>query len=242
MCRRLNLLKIIFGAGALLLGFAAKSQVLLPAKNSDVNNQLFLQIGFEPELITTIGYAQKIRDANNKIHVGASIKLAPLIIKNQAYKVNFFTTLNYKLSEKGFALVTPQIYYAHQKDRAGTIGGVGFEINFNPYWYGKKWTKGFELGWQHTAFAYIKHSAESLATFDDRYTTINTQYPRDGWYNSTSNRFKIGFTGAKRISNKMALQISIGSLVILQKQKVLLGFSHAQVPFYLNGMLRYKID
>jgi hypothetical protein len=136
-------------------------------------------------------------------------------------------------------LVNPQIYYAHQSDRAGTISGLGFELNFNPYWYGKKWTKGFELVWQHTAFAYIKHSAITRATFDDRYTTINTKYPKDGWYASTANRFKIGFTSAKKISKNLALQISVGGLAILQKQKILLGFSHAQVPFYLNGMLRY---
>ena len=242
MYKTLNGLKIIFFAVALLLNFAVKAQVLLPTENSEGNHQLFLQIGFEPELITSIGYAHKISNRNNGIHVGASIKLAPLIIKNQAYKVNFFTSLNYKFSEKGFAMITPQIYYAHQKDRAGTIDGLGFEINFNPYWYGKKWTKGFELGWQNTTFGYIRHSREARATFDDRYTTINTQYPIDGWYNSTSNRFKIGFTGAKHLNKRLDLQISVGSLAILQKQKILLGFSHAQVPIYLNGMVRYKID
>ncbi|MEJ7683007.1 MAG: hypothetical protein WKG06_35155 [Segetibacter sp.] len=221
---------------------SAQSQVLLPAKGFNANNQIFLQIGFEPEMVTTIGYAHELSNATSKMHLGGSIKLAPLITNNNAYKLNLFTSLNYKLSNRSNILFSPQIYYAHQADRAGTIGGFGFELNTNPYWYGKKWTKSFEFGWQHTAFAYIKHSAITRATFDDRYTTSNTNYPKDGLYHSTANRFKIGFTGAKQISKVMALQFSVGSLVVSQKQKILLGFSHAQVPFYINGMVRYKID
>jgi hypothetical protein len=240
MCRRFNVLFLYFLPAILVLGYTATAQVLLPAKNINVTNQVFLQIGFEPVLVTTMGYSRKVGDSKSNMRVGGSIKLAPLITENSAYKVSLFTSLNYKISEKSHALVSPQIYFAHQSDRAGSISGFGFEFNLAPYWYGKKWTKGIELGWQHTAFAYIKHSATTRATFDDRYTTINTKYPVDGWYNSTSNRFKIGFTGVKRISEKMVLQISAGGLAVLQKQEILLGFSHAQVPFYVNGMVSYR--
>lgn len=224
MCRKIYFLNLLFFGGCLLLSFSSKSQGLLPGKNIDASNQIFLQIGFEPELVTTLGYSRKISDAKSKIRLGGSIKLAPLILRNKAYKLNLFTSLNYKISDKGYALVSPQIYYAHQSDRAGTISGLGFELNLNPYWYGRKWTRGIELGWQHTAFAYIKHSAITRATFDDRYTITNTMYPRDGWYNSTANRFKIGFTGVKKISESLALQISIGGLAVLQNKKYCLAF------------------
>lgn len=49
-----------------------------------MENQIFISVGLEPELVTTIGYTYLAMSPgeNVNLHVGASVKLAPLILTN----------------------------------------------------------------------------------------------------------------------------------------------------------------
>jgi hypothetical protein len=201
--------------------------------------EIYLQGGVEPELVTSIGYASKSLSNKSMTRLGGYVKLAPLIFSDRSYKLNFFVSSTRQISDNGYLLFVQQIYYAHQSDRAGVMSGLGFELGVNPFWYGKRWTKAFEIAWQQTSLTHIRHSSATLSTFDDRYTMPNTTYAKNGWYHATANRFKFGFTTAKNLKNNLAFQFSFGSLIALQKQHILLGFAHAQVPLYLHGMIRY---
>ncbi|HEY0680511.1 MAG TPA: hypothetical protein VGD17_19655, partial [Chitinophagaceae bacterium] len=176
------------------------------------------------------------------VFIGSSIKLAPMILDNQAVKLNAFTQLTYFTSNKIDFTVMPQLFYARLKDRAATIDGFGFAIDASPFIIGRNWTNGLILGWQHTALAHIKHSEATRETFSDRYPSTDKDGPRDGWYRATANRFKLGYTTARAITNRGTIQLSAGGMINRQKQGILLGFSHAQVPFFIEGSFRYKFE
>jgi hypothetical protein len=67
MCRKIYFLNLLFSVSCLLLSFHSQSQVQLPVKNIDAGNQIFLQIGFEPELVTTIGYSHQLSNTKSSI-------------------------------------------------------------------------------------------------------------------------------------------------------------------------------
>jgi hypothetical protein len=201
-------------------------------------NNIFITLSAEPEIVTCIGYLHSVGKQERKVsfQLGGSIKLAPVIISNGAFRANFITVANWKISEHWQTPIAGQIYLAHDKNREGTFTGAGFEVRANPAYVGKKWSKGFDVGWQYTPFTYIKNSRQAKAAFDERYPdgVTGLQGPKDGWYKNGANRFRIGLTGATSVGNHSALQFSLGSLFIIQKQGIALGFSHAQIPAYLD--------
>jgi hypothetical protein len=207
-------------------------------------NHIFITVGAEPEIVTTLGYVHSVGQKNNPVNfqLGGSIKLAPLIVSNGAWRANFISTAGCKLGGKWTNTLVANIYLAHDHNREGTFNGLGFEIRDNPVFSGKRWTKGFDVGWQYTPYTHIKHSAEAKETFNDRYPdgVTGVEGPKDGWYKNAASRLRVGITGATRIGRDAALQISLGSLFNIQKQGILLSFSHAQVPAYLEvGYRRY---
>lgn len=215
--------------------------VKAPGENISTNT-LFVTIGAEPEIITSVGYLHRIGRQSGILNyqLGGSIKLAPIVISNGSWRANFIAVANWKMSEHWQNGIAGSIYIAHDHNREGRLTGTGFELRANPVYIGKRWSKGFDIGWQYTPFTHIKHSAEAKETFDDRYLNGITgiQGPKDGWYKNAANRIRIGVTGAANVGNHSALQISFGSLFIIQKQGILLAFSHAQIPAYLE--LSYK--
>lgn len=242
----MKIFKKTFACIILVFGSYLKSncQFLASPKQLISQNQVFLNVGLEPEWVATIGYAHLIGTEGKTfdIHLGGSLKLAPLLISNGAWRANFISFANWKMNEHWRSMLASNIYLAHDHNRAGTMTGLGFELRATPAYYGKKWAKGFDAGWQYTLLTHIKHSEETKKTFDERYPTgINgVQGPKDGWYASTASRFRIGLTGATSISKAVTLQLSGGSLFSIQKQGILLGFAHAQVPAYIDISCRYN--
>jgi hypothetical protein len=221
----------------------AHSQGVLPYVNDNFSGQIFLKIGLEPELVTTIGYIKPIKkDKENTLYtIGGAIKIAPLIVNHKAFKCNLFVTRDFTLNEKWHIQASPQIFYVQNTDRAATYQGIGFEAGSTVYHLGKKWTHGFDLALQNTTFTHIKLSKKAKETFDERYLSSNGQQPVDGWYESTATRFKIGYSTARQFNEHLGLQLSVGSSFIRQKQGILFGFAHAQLPFYFESALRYKL-
>ncbi len=241
MDRKKTIKKIILVIFIFSLFIKANSQVLLPYRNTDFSSQFFLKIGLEPEVVTSIGYVKHFDIITSNFYYGATLKFAPLILKDMPLKFNFFLSREYQLSDKWFLIAMPQVYYVHNSDRGGSYDGIGFEACTIFYHQGMKWTKGFELNYQNTAFTHIKFSEQAKETFRDRYPSGNSQLPIDGWYRFTASRFKLGYTTAKKINEHLGMQFSFGGNISAQKQHILFSFSHAQLPVYLEGVLRYRL-
>lgn len=208
-----------------------------------VQNQVFISVGFEPELVTTIGYIHLIGQSGGNLdfHMGAGVKFAPLILSNGAVRVNLIGAVDWNMPKKWKTRFASNLYLAHDNNRAAVMNGLGIEIRSTTLHFGRKWTKGFELGWQYTGLTHIRHSQETKDTFNERYpgsiTGING--PKDGWYKATASRFRLGFVGSKKLGDQWNWQFGIGTLLSIQKQGILLGFSHAQVPLYLESSFSY---
>ncbi len=207
-------------------------------------NRVFITFGAEPGFVATVGYVHSVGQKENAINfqLGGSVKFAPLILANGAWRANFLTVADWKLNDKWTNTTVTNIYTAHDCNREGIFNSIGFEVRTSPLFGGKRWTKGFDFGWQYTPFTHIKHSAEAKETFEERYPngTAGINGPKDGWYSDTASRLRIGFIGATSIGKNSAVQISVGSLINIQKQGILLGFSHAQVPAYVELGYNYQ--
>src|SRR5690606_157576 len=222
----------------------AKCQTLVTAHGDPVTHQLFLSNGLEPEFVSTIGYTQLVGNPGKNLdyHMGASLKFAPLIFSTGAWRFNFINNLIWRMSENWKIHFGTNLYLAHHTNRAGKMNGLGSELRVTPMHFGNIWAKGLDIGWQHTFLTHFEHSKEAKDTFKDRYPAGENgiEGPRDGWYGATALRFRLGFSGSRKLGNVLRLQVGIGALLSLQKQRILLGFSHAQVPFYLESTLSFS--
>src|SRR5690554_4101468 len=159
----LNFLLKIFGIIFLIILINTKGKcqfIRTPDENIQPNN-IFVTVSAEPEIVTTLGYVHSIGQKNNTVNfqLGGSIKFAPLIVSNNAWRANFVSVSDWKLSNKWTNTVVANIYLAHDHNREGAFHGLGFEIRDNPVFSGGHWVKGFDLGWQYTPYTHIKHSA-----------------------------------------------------------------------------------
>lgn len=223
----------------LMLNTGANSQLLIPERNP--SQILYLNVGLEPEMVATVGYLIKVNKNANASHyyLGSSFKLAPMIITNHAWRWNITQAVSYKLSSQWNSYLHNDFFISHHKNRAGNMTGLGFELGAAMYTSGKKWNKGFEMGWQYNAATHITHSAVTKEKYANRYPGDSTHLkgPVNGWYGGTGNRLRLGFIIQKKLSRALTWQLNVGTLLILQKQGVALGFPFAQVPAYCNSQL-----
>jgi hypothetical protein len=223
---------------------SGKSQTVVSGSDKLVSNQLLISIGLEPELVATAGYTHLIGriEKNADYHVGVSLKFAPLIISTGAWRLNLINAANWRISQNWKSQFSTKLYLAHTDNRAGKMHGLGGELRAITMRYKDVWAKGIDLGWQYTALTHIKHSEETRDTFNDRYPggEIGIYGPRDGWYKATASRFRLGFVGSRKLGEQWILQLKSGALLSIQKQGILLGFSHAQVPVYLESTISYR--
>lgn len=219
------------------------AQSFLSPSGGVLRQQVFIGTGLEPEWVCTIGYTHLVGEGDKDIdlHLGGNIKFAPIIVTNGAWRGNFITAVDWKMRERLRTVLISSIYLAHDRNRAGIMNGLGFDFRVLPAYYGKKWVKGLDLGWQYTLLTHIRHSAEAKETFSERYPAhINgLAGPKDGWYGATANRFRIGFAGRRALGSHLSFQFSAGSLLAVQKQGIVMSFSHAQVPIYLESGLTF---
>jgi len=214
---------------------------LIISTNKKIKQQVFISIGLEPEITTSIGYMHVVGSSGKTLdwNLGASIKFAPLLIAKGAWRTNLTTAADWKTSEKWGIRTAWSFYLAHDNNRAVVMNGLGFEWRSAFIKIGEKWNKGVDAGWQYTAFTHINNSNATKDTYNDRYPSNTGTYngPKDGWYAGTASRFRLGFISSVKFNEHLHLQLGAGSLFNIQKQKILLGFSHAQFPVYLETSL-----
>ncbi len=218
----------------------ANGQLAISSANENEPNQFFVSIGLEPELVSSIGYIHVVGHTkmSTKFYAGASLKFDPLLIKNGAWRGNLITAVDYRISDKWGMRPILNIYLAHDHNRAAIMNGLGFELRSAFMRYEKKWSKGVDVGWQYTALTHIKNSTATKDTYNDRYPSNegNIKGPTDGWYAGTSSRFRLGFVSSVKLGKQTRLQLGAGGLINIQKQGIIVGFSHAQVPVYVESI------
>jgi hypothetical protein len=226
----------------ILFGQIAYGQIIIPNPAAQNKHLVFANSGLEPQVITTIGYRQLIRefDNDNRLYLGGSVKSAPLAKIFQAWRLNLNQTMEIKLTSNWHTIFNNAFYLAFSENRAGTMNGLGFKLNAAAIHKKNKWSKGIIAAWQHTAFSKIKHSEAVKDSYRLGYhQNDNPLGPFDGWYKSTGNRFKLGVVAGRPIFNNIDLQMELGSLVVIQKQGLIVSFAHAQVPAYFNVQVVY---
>jgi hypothetical protein len=217
--------------GELQMAPLAISQVMdSPSTIND--HSVSMTIALEPELTTILSYQYHVDRQNI---VGVSVKKALLISGSHRLNLTYGRVIN--VSSEHQVLLWALPYMAYNKNRAGTMTGLGMELRGSWIKTSGRWSRGLDLGYQATLFNHIKHSEITRETFKDRYA--GEAGPVDGWYFSTAHRFRLGFLMAHTIKNKMIVQFNLGTLFNYQKQGLLLSFPHGQVPIYFETSLLY---
>lgn len=77
------------------------AQTIVPSYEGPVAHQVFINIGLEPEMKITLGYRYLVSKNENEtnIYLGGSLKFAPLLTSNAAYRINFSQGVDFKVSE-----------------------------------------------------------------------------------------------------------------------------------------------
>lgn len=203
---------------------------------------IILEVALEPEPVASLDYIHGLGtlDRRNGIGVGAGVKVPTTVFSNDAWRVHLISAAHRSSKDHWGVTLTALGYLSHNRNRAGEIHGFGIELRAAPGFYASRWTAALDLGWQGTLLSHIQHSVETRAAFKDRYPPgVNgLAGPKDGWYDSTAHRVRIGLAGAHKLADRTALHVALGSLFAPQKQGVFFGFDFAQIPVYLETSLR----
>lgn len=241
----LNALCLALGLLVLTLvpGRTVGAQSLPPHPTATPPNGLFVQFGLEPHLVLSVGYVRGIEAGSDRsnVGVGAGVKVAPYLLKEGAGRLNLLVTGHWHPDSPWGATATAQLYLARSRNRAATAHGFGVEIRVAPGRHGNRWTFAADLGWQGTLLTHIRHGEAARETFEERYPDEAPAEggPVDGWYGSTAHRFRIGVVTLRSVSDELHVQAAVGTLLSLQRQGILIGFAHGQVPAYLEAAVRW---
>lgn len=209
---------------------------MLPDGFGHVPNQITLSVGLEPELTASLQYMHRWQTTERTaFRLGTVLKVPPYRIREGSVRLSMLTATDWKFAGRWQATLVLLPYYVRNQNRAGTMDGYGLEVRLLPTHRGRHWTNGLDLGWQTTLLTHIRHAEAAQHTFEDRYpigTAGGMGGPADGWYSTTAQRFRLGFVGRGRMSERVGWQIGFGSQFVVQRQAILLSFAHGQVPFY----------
>ena len=92
-----RILKIIMITFLLLSTYKpCPAQLFFPDSEKEVKHRVFTMVGLEPEWVSTIGYTHSMRKGNKEVNLqlGDSIKFAPWIVSDGAWRANFITAAN----------------------------------------------------------------------------------------------------------------------------------------------------
>ncbi|MBO0933237.1 hypothetical protein [Fibrella aquatilis] len=226
-----------------LLAYRTTAQGAFGVRSSTDRNQAGIGIGIEPELTTSAGYNYRVSRLPNPLQfrVGAGLLLPPYLAGQGSVRLNGLVALDWQPAPQptgrgwcGRLALLP--YYAHNRNDASTLDGLGLDVRLLPLRRSNRWAGGLDLGWQATLLTHVQHSDRVKGTFTGRYPASEPPagQPRDGWYRGTAHRFRLGYTSAWAMGQRWSGQVSAGTLVGLQRQGVLLSFAHGQVPVYLE--------
>ena len=247
MNRNRFLQQIFGGLPLLLIGLSTHptaAQGVFGIRSQPDRQQAGAGVGLEPELTASIGYSYRTSRLTHplQLRVGAGLTLPPYQISQGSIRLNGLVALDWQptrqTSRAGWSgRLTVLPYYARNRNDAGILDGLGWEVRLLPLRRSDRWTGGFDLGWLATLLTYVRHSDRTKETFTNRYVGTSgsaADQPRDGWYRNTAHRFRLGYTGAWAMGRRVSGQFSAGTLLTLQQQGILLSFAHGQVPVYLE--------
>ncbi len=222
--------------------FLLKGQPALNVPADHRQPQLNVSLALEPEVVLVANYTWGVTTEELPVNfrLGGGTKIPTTLFSNRAWRVHLTGSADWVHKNKLGVAANSFVYLVHNRNRAGEIYGLGFEIRANPGYYRPNWNWSLDLGWQNTFASYITHSEETRFTFEDRYPdgVEGIPGPRDGWYGATANRFRVGFLGARHFSEKVSFAVALGTLFATQRQGLLFSFDFAQLPVYLETTVR----
>jgi hypothetical protein len=226
----------------LLLARPSHAQAITPGPAPPTAAGWFVQVGLEPHLVLSLGYVQATRAGGDgaRLGVGAGVKVSPYLIGDGVGRLNLILAGRLRPDQPWGVSGAGQLYLARGRNRAATSHGLGMELRIAPGYHGDRWTAAADLGWQGTLLTHIRHSRPAKEAFEGRYAdgAGPADGPVDGWYGSTAHRLRIGLVTERSVSHGVRVRAAIGSLFSLQRQGILLGFAHGQVPAYLDASIR----
>lgn len=202
-----------------------------------------VQMALEPHLVMSLGYLRAVGPRRERLDlgVGASLKVSPYLLGRGAGRLSLVTAGRWVANSGWGVAAASEAYLARGRNRSGTIHGIGLELRSAPGYYGERWGVAADLGWQATLVSHVRHSAEAREAFEDRYAdgTSGGDGPVDGWYGSTAHRARLGLEATRSLADGASLRVAAGSRFSLQRQGILLGFAHGQVPVYLEASVGF---
>jgi hypothetical protein len=230
-------------AALLCFGSSAAAQWIDPVGVAPTPGGLVVQVGLEPHLVMSLGYLRGVHRQGTRrgTGLGAGVKLSPYLIRSGSGRLNVIATGNWSSAGSWGVRASTEAYLARGSNRAGTIHGFGLEVRAAPGYHAASWSVAMDMGWQGTLLSHVRHSDAAQEAFDERYPDgfAPAEGPLDGWYGSTAHRFRLGMSGGRRLADGLDLRVAAGSRFSMQRQGILLGFAHGQVPVYLETSLHF---
>jgi len=211
----------------------------------DAERVVVVSASLEPHLVLSMGFLNRIapRDRGGGLGIGAGIRFPPHLVLSGSGRIHLLGTGGWSGEGPWEGSVTSYLFLSRNRNRAGTMHGVGVEVRAQPGYRGERWSAAADLGWQGTLATRITHGTAARDAFEERYPggppgPENADGPVDGWYRFPAQRFRFGVTTTRALSDRTDLQLGMGALLSRQRQGLLLSFAHAQVPAYVEAGFR----
>lgn len=222
----------------------AESQCQIFNKTPQNKHIVIFNTTLEPEWTATVGYYGCIstNDAY-AVYGGLTVESAPLILNENPLKVSLHTVMERHLNEQWNWQGNLSAFWSHLENRAGTLNSIGTQIGGKVFSPRKHWTIGLEGSGQYIPVTHIRHSEEAKDKYRERYPTGTGDVigPEDGWFRTSSTRLRLGILAGRNISRNIFIQFSAGTHFTIQKQGAFFAFPYAQVPAYLDVLVRCNI-
>jgi hypothetical protein len=211
----------------------------------DAERVVMVSGSLEPHLVLSVGFLNRIaqRDRGAGIGLGAGVRFPPHLVRSASGRIHLMGTGGWSGEGPWEGSVTSYVYLSRNRNRAGTMHGIGVEVRAQPGHRGERWSAAADLGWQGTLATRITHGPAARDAFEERYpegspSPENADGPVDGWYRFPAQRFRVGVTTTRALNDRTDLQLGVGALFNRQRQGLVLSFAHAQVPAYVEAGLR----
>lgn len=135
------------------LTHAALAQGVFGIRPTPDRQQVGLGVGLEPELAASAGYSYRVSRQLNPLQfkLGAGVLVPAYLMHHGSVRLNGLLALDWQpdvqpteRSWAGRLALLP--YYAHNRNDAGTLSGLGLEVRLLPLRRSNRWTGGLDLG------------------------------------------------------------------------------------------------
>lgn len=207
--------------------------------------RVWLTPGWDPTLTLALGYSRTVAPtpAWFALQADAFLRLPLILASNlDAWQLAGGASVAC-LRSSGWGVVArihPSLTVAH--DVTGTKLGVGVGLAAQPGFYGRRFSVAVDLAWSPTLATRMWHSEAVRDLYRDRHGPGGPAEggPRDGWYRTTAQRFRVGLAGGVRFLALWAVHASAGFAYTPQHAGILINPPVGPLPFYADLGAEYR--